>query len=157
MPLVDALPTDQRVIDLMNAQQRELRRIYQDTDERTEPFDPAILSGDGCVLLAFEENGALLSCGAIKRLNETEAEVKRMFTVPDARGRGLAKQLLGLLIQHGQAAGYQRLVLETGDLQPEAIALYEKTGFTRIENFGYYVGIENSLCYELLLTTVSTR
>ncbi|MEF2278218.1 GNAT family N-acetyltransferase [Deinococcus sp. YIM 134068] len=152
MPVLhDVPPTDQRVIDLMNAQQRELRAIYQDTDERTEPFDPAILSGEGCVLLAVEEDGALLSCGALKRIEPDAAEVKRMYTVPEARGRGLGRQILAALIERGREQGYARLVLETGDLQAEAIHLYESAGFGRIPNYGYYVGMENSLCYELPL------
>ncbi|PNY81610.1 GNAT family N-acetyltransferase [Deinococcus koreensis] len=149
--LLDMPPTDPRVISLMNAQQRELRELYQDTDERTEPFDPAILSGEGCVLLAVQEGAELLACGAIKRLDQTSAEVKRMYTVPAARGRGLGRQILNELIERGRAQGYERLVLETGDLQAEAVALYERSGFTRIPNFGYYVGIENSQCYELPL------
>lgn len=149
--LLDVPPTDPRVTALMNAQQRELRALYQDTDERTEPFDPAILSGEGCVLLAVQEGDELLACGAIKRLDTTAAEVKRMYTVPQARGRGFGRLILQGLIERGRAQGYERLVLETGDLQAEAIALYEHSGFTRIPNFGYYVGMENSLCYELPL------
>ena len=93
----------------------------------------------------------LFRSGAIKRLDDAAAEVKRMYTVPGARGRGLGRQILSELIARGRAGGYDRLVLETGDLQAEALALYEHSGFTRIPNFGYYVGIENSLCYGLPL------
>ncbi|WP_102125469.1 GNAT family N-acetyltransferase [Deinococcus planocerae] len=155
--LIDVPPTDQRVIDLMNAQQRELRALYNDTDERTEPFDPTTLSGEGCVLLAVEEDGALLACGALKRTEPDTAEVKRMYTVPGARGRGLGRQILAALIERGREQGYARLVLETGDLQAEALHLYESAGFTRIPNYGYYVGIENSLCYGLPLGVQATR
>ncbi|GBF05950.1 N-acetyltransferase GCN5 [Deinococcus aerius] len=149
--LLDLAPSDPRVIDLMNAQQRELRALYQDTDERTEPFDPAILSGEGSALVAVEEDGRLLACGALKRIEEDTAEVKRMYTLPEARGRGLGRQILNGLIERGRSLGFRRLVLETGDLQAEAIGLYESAGFRRIPNYGYYVGIENSLCYELPL------
>lgn len=149
--LLDLAPSDPRVIDLMNAQQRELRALYQDTDERTEPFDPAILSGEGSALVAVEEDGRLLACGALKRIEEDTAEVKRMYTLPEARGRGLGRQILNGLIERGRSLGFRRLVLETGDLQAEAIRLYESAGFRRIPNYGYYVGIENSLCYELPL------
>ncbi|WP_019587412.1 GNAT family N-acetyltransferase [Deinococcus apachensis] len=149
--LLNLSPTDRRVIDLMNAQQRELRALYQDTDERTEPFDPAILSGEGSALLAVEEDGRLLACGALKRIEPDTAEVKRMYTIPEARGRGLGRQILNGLIERGQFMGFRRLVLETGDLQAEAVHLYESAGFRRIPNYGYYVGIENSLCYELPL------
>lgn len=145
--IIELSPTDLRVHDLMNAQQRELRRIYQDTDERTEPFDPASLAGEGSALLVAEDGGDLLACGAIKRLSPQDAEVKRMYTVPDARGRGLGRAILADLIERGRALGYKRLVLETGDQQPDAVYLYESAGFTRIPNYGYYVGIENSLCY----------
>ncbi|WP_216317622.1 GNAT family N-acetyltransferase [Deinococcus aestuarii] len=155
--LLDLPPTDPRVVNLMNAQQRELRAMYNDTDERTEPFDPATLSGEGSVLLAVEENGTLLACGALKRIEPDAAEVKRMYTVPEARGRGLGRQILAALIERGRALGYARLVLETGDLQAEAIHLYESAGFTRIPNYGYYVGIGNSLCYELPLAVQAAR
>ncbi len=139
----------------MKAQQRELRALYQDTDERTEPFNPAVLSGEGGVLLAIEEDGALLACGALKRIAADTAEVKRMYTVPEARGRGLGRQILLALIERGRALGFRRLVLETGDLQPAAIHLYEATGFLRIPPYGYYVGMPNSLCYELPLGRVA--
>ncbi|MBZ9750006.1 GNAT family N-acetyltransferase [Deinococcus sp. HMF7604] len=149
--LLDVPPTDPRVQALMNAQQRELRALYQDTDERTEPFDPMTLTGEGCVLLAAEEEGELVACGALKRWDAESAEVKRMYTVPDARGRGIGRALLEELQARGQAEGYARLVLETGDQQAAALALYERAGFRRIPNFGYYEGIENSLCFALPL------
>lgn len=152
MPQLLALsPTDSRVIDLMNAQQKELRELYNDTDERTEPFDPSTLSGEGCALLGIEENQQLLACGALKRLNNEQAEIKRMYTSPKARGRGFGRQILNGIIKCGRIEKYQQIVLETGDLQAEAIALYESVGFKRIPNFGYYVGIENSWCYGLKL------
>lgn len=151
MPLLVAQPSDPRAVALMNAQQRELRDVYQDTDERTEPFDPGVLEGEGSVLLVWEEGGELLACGAIKRLDAHSAEIKRMYTRPEARGRGLGRALLLELINRGRELGHTRLVLETGDQQPEAIHLYESAGFTRIPNFGYYVGVENSLCYGLPL------
>ena len=151
MPLLVAQPSAPRAVALINAQQRELRAVYQDTDERTEPFDPAILEGDGCVLLVWEEGGELLACGAIKRLDTQSAEIKRMCTRPEARGRGLGRVLLLELIARGWNPRYIRLLLETGDQQQEAVRLYESAGFTRIPNFGYYIGTENSLCYELPL------
>lgn len=153
MPSLTGLaPTDTRAAALMTAQQRELRALYGDTDERTEPFSPTMLAGEGSVLLGVEEGGQLLACGALKRWDAGTAEVKRMYTVPQARGRGLGEQVLLGLIERGRSLGYARLVLETGDLQGAAIRLYEKHGFTRIPNFGYYEGTEGSLCYALKLT-----
>ncbi|WP_235204263.1 hypothetical protein [Deinococcus sp. RL] len=78
MPLVPLSSNDPRAARLMTAQQRELRTLYGDTDERTEPFDPAVLAGEGSVLLGVEEGGELLACGALKRLGTESAEVKRL-------------------------------------------------------------------------------
>ncbi|WP_230283928.1 GNAT family N-acetyltransferase [Deinococcus sp. 23YEL01] len=152
--IVDAAPDDPRVAGLMNAQQRELRALYQDTDERTEPFNPMVLTGPGCVLLAArrgDDRAPLLACGALKRWDAQSAEVKRMYTLPQVRGQGLARALLEELIVRGRREGYARLVLETGDQQEAALALYTRAGFRRIPNFGYYEGVENSLCFELPL------
>ncbi|MFC4427638.1 GNAT family N-acetyltransferase [Deinococcus navajonensis] len=155
MPLVSLSPQDPRVAQLMNDQQRELRRLYNDEDSRTEPFDPQILSGEGSALLVVEEGEQLLACGALKRLDDGSAEIKRMYTVPAARGRGLGRQVLNGLIAAGREAGYSRLVLETGNQQPDAVHLYESAGFRRIPNYGYYEGIEGSLCYELRLENLT--
>lgn len=157
MPLTSLTFDDARAHRLMAEQQRELRQIYQDTDERTEPFDPASLAGG--VLLGWEENGGLLAIGGLKPLEDPgtqltgtqlrSAEIKRMYTQPEARGRKLGRAVLDELIAWARQHGLAQLVLETGDLQAAAIGLYESAGFERIPNFGYYVGVENSWCYGL--------
>ncbi len=140
----------------MTAQQVELRGIYQGADDRTEPFDPATLSGDGCVLLVDDEAGELVACAALKRWDDGRtAEIKRMYTLPPWRGQGRGKALLEALVARGRALGYTRLVLETGNLQPAAIAIYERAGFQRTPNFGYYEGIPTSWCYALSLQNPS--
>ncbi len=153
MPLVTLDFDDARAHTLMTAQQRELRELYNDTNERTEPFDPASLAGG--VLLGWEEGGELQAIGGLKPLENAEeksAEIKRMYTRPEARGRKLGRAVLNGLLEWGRAHGFKQLVLETGDLQAEAIGLYESAGFERIPNFGYYVGMANSWCYGLTLS-----
>ena len=66
------------------------------------------------------------------------AEVKRMYVVPAARATGLARRILAHLEQTAAAAGAEAMILETGTAQPEAIALYRSSGYTRIPSFGYY-------------------
>ncbi len=149
MSLVPLGFDDTRAHALMTAQQRELRKLYNDTDERTEPFDPASLAGG--VLLGWEEGGELLAIGGLKPLDRQSAEIKRMYTRPEARGRRLGRAVLDGLIAWGREQHLAQLVLETGDLQAEATSLYQSAGFERIPNFGYYVGIENSLCFALAL------
>jgi GNAT superfamily N-acetyltransferase len=74
------------------------------------------------------------------RAHGEDAELKRMFTVPAARGRGVARRLLATVEDSARADGRKRVILETGSLQPEAIGLYESAGYQRIEDFGYYRG-----------------
>jgi GNAT superfamily N-acetyltransferase len=99
------------------------------------------------VVLALE-NGQALGCGALKEFDPEAAEVKRMYTAPEARGRGVASQVLAELEAWAAELGYARCFLETGQKQPEAIALYQKRGYQRIPNYGQYAGVENSLCFE---------
>ena len=100
------------------------------------------------VVLAHDDDRAV-ACGAIKRFDSETAEVKRMFTREESRGRGIAVQVLNELEIWASELGFQRLVLETGVRQPYAIRLYEKTGYQRmVDNYPPYEGIENSVCLE---------
>ena len=88
------------------------------------------------------------SCGAIKEYNTDTAEVKRMYTLPESRGRGIAGKVLTELETWAGELSYKKCILETGKRQPEAIALYQKMGYHVIPNYGQYAGIENSVCFE---------
>lgn len=94
-----------------------------------------------------------LACGAYKRWDDSAVEIKRMFTDPAARGRGLARQILAALEDHAAAAGYRRAVLETGTYMPDAMAVYPKAGYVRIPNYGPYAGVAISACFGKDLTT----
>jgi putative acetyltransferase len=102
------------------------------------------------ILAYFDEKP--VGCGAFKILGDNVVEVKRMFTHPNARGKGVAKMVLQGLEDWAVEEGYQFARLETGTRQPEAIALYDNAGYARIPNYGQYEGIENSLCFEKKLT-----
>ncbi len=98
-------------------------------------------------VVAFE-NGQAVGCGAIKEFDSQSMEVKRMYTVPVLRGKGLATIVLKELEKWANELSYSRCVLETGKKQPEAIELYKKNGYVLIPNYGQYIGIENSVCFE---------
>ena len=68
--------------------------------------------------------------------------------LPEARAKGLASLILGELENWALELGFEKCILETGRMQPEAIALYEKNGYYRTTNYGQYTGVENSLCFE---------
>jgi len=94
------------------------------------------------------ENAQAIGCGAIKAFGDEAMEVKRMYVSPEGRNKGIATRVLTELEDWAREMGYARCVLETGKRQPEAIALYEKNGYRRTENYGQYVGVENSVCFE---------
>jgi putative acetyltransferase len=99
------------------------------------------------VVVAYE-NDVAISCGAVKEIMPGCMEVKRMYTMPAVRGKGIATQVLSALEHWAAELGYKKCLLETGKKQPEAIALYTKNGYKLIPNYGQYIGVENSVCFE---------
>ena len=112
-----------------------------DTPIALTDFDPP----DGRFFVA-ESGGELLGCAGW-RAHGPDAELKRMFTAQSARGRGVARRLLAAIEESARADGRERVILETGDKQPEAIALYVSCGYQRIPDFGYYKDSEGVLSY----------
>jgi GNAT superfamily N-acetyltransferase len=104
-----------------------------------------VASGHGAFLVAYLD-GEPVACGAVRRNEDGAAEIKRMYTRPAARGRGVARALLDALEAEARTLGADRLVLETGERQLEAVALYHRAGFVEIPCFGEYVDSPLSLC-----------
>ena len=94
------------------------------------------------------ENNKPVSCGAIKEYALGIMEVKRMYTSPQNRGKGIATKVLVELERWTTELSFTSCILETGKKQPEAIALYTKNGYELIPNYGQYTGIENSVCFK---------
>ena len=103
------------------------------------------------VVVAFENN-LPVGCGAIKSYDLQTMEVKRMYTLPEHRGKGIAKNILKELEKWAAELSCNKCILETGKRQPEAIELYQRSGYTIIPNYGQYAAIENSVCFEKQLT-----
>ena len=97
------------------------------------------------VVVAYE-NGEAVGCGAIKEYENGVAEIKRMFVKPERRGCGIAGSILSELESWANELNFSECILETGWKQPEAIGLYQKSGYETIPNYGQYAGIENSVC-----------
>lgn len=102
-----------------------------------------------CIVI-FDDDEAV-AIGAIKEFDEKSMEVKRMFTLPEKRGKGLASAILNELETWTKELGYEKTILETGKRQTEAVALYQKCGYKVIPNYGQYAGVENSVCFEKTL------
>lgn len=97
------------------------------------------------------ENERPTGCGAIKEYAPGIMEVKRMYTLPEARGQGIASRILQELEAWAVELSCEKCVLETGKRQPEAIRLYQKNGYIPAPNYGQYIGVDNSMCFEKAL------
>ncbi|MFD0164991.1 GNAT family N-acetyltransferase [Streptomyces decoyicus] len=131
--------------------QQEYVRRYGDGD--MTPLGPEMFTPPhGTYLIAYE-GARPLATGGWRRQEDLaegyavgDAEIKRMFVVPEARGRGLARQILAALEADARAAGRSRMVLETGTQQPEALELYASSGYALVEKFGLYRTYDESRC-----------
>ena len=95
-----------------------------------------------------------VAAGAFKKFSPDAVEIKRMFVKPDFRGRGIAFQILQQLENWAAELGYSCCILETGKKQPEAIALYKKSGYKVIPNYGQYKNVSNSVCMQKKLVRI---
>ncbi|WP_436772426.1 GNAT family N-acetyltransferase [Yinghuangia sp. YIM S09857] len=117
------------------------------------PVDEAdFVPPTGLFLVVYEDRRAL-ACGGWRvgaydapGHDTGDAEIKRMYVRPEARGRGLARALVAELERRARDAGQHRMILETGTLQKEAVALYRSCGYTDIPQFGYYKDSPLSIC-----------
>jgi GNAT superfamily N-acetyltransferase len=144
---------DPDVQRLAAEQQAEVRARY---DGKGEPGTPPSAADISVVLVARDEDGTAIGCGALRELAAGVAEVKRMFVVPSARGRGVSKAVLTALEDVARERGWTTLRLETGPRQPEAIGLYTAAGYRPIDAFGAYAGhpdADESLYFERVLDT----
>lgn len=135
--LSQVVMTDPAVAPLLEGLEEEYLLRYGPNEEmsrtHTDEFDPP----EGCFVVVTD--GAVTAAGGgFRRHAPGTCEVKRMWTHPDYRRRGLAARVLTDLEARASKAGYRRLILETGPRQPEAIAFYENRGYRRIEYFGIY-------------------
>lgn len=105
------------------------------------------IDGLNHVVLAYLNN-VPVACGAIKQYDADTMEVKRMYVQPNHRGHGIAKTVLLELEKWALEMSYKKCILETGLMQPEAIALYHKCNYRIIPNYGQYIGDEKSVCFE---------
>ncbi|MGW7355998.1 GNAT family N-acetyltransferase [Streptomyces sp. NPDC054802] len=146
-------------VKLNDQVQLEYVERYGDDGDAT-PLDPSMfVPPRGLYLIAYDNQDRPLATGGWRTQDENpegysdgDAELKRMYVIPEARGRGLARRILAALEDDARAAGRIRIVLETGDMQPEAIALYASSGYEPCAKFGYYREYPSSLCMAKLLT-----
>jgi GNAT superfamily N-acetyltransferase len=134
---VRTVPSDQPpAIDIVEAMVVEVSELYGRIDVPGAPSaTPADFAPPGGAFLVVYEHGEAVAGGGVKRLDDRRCEIKRMYVVPSARGRGLASVLLQALEDEARRLGYAIACLDTGPKQPAAQAMYERAGYATIGNF----------------------
>ncbi|MFF4182272.1 GNAT family N-acetyltransferase [Streptomyces sp. NPDC001691] len=147
-------------VKLNDEVQLEYAERYGDEGDATFLDASMFAPPRGLYLIAYDAEGRPVATGGWRSQDANEenyrdgdAELKRMYVVPEARGLGLARRILAALEADARAAGRTRMVLETGTKQPEAITLYASTGYEPCEKFGYYRAYETSRCFAKTLGT----
>jgi GNAT superfamily N-acetyltransferase len=123
---------------LVAAMVAEMRELYDGLDLEAPGMPkagPAELGPPGGVYLVGYRDGVPVCGGGLKRLPDGACEIKRMYVVPAARRSGLARALLAALEEAARGIGYRIVRLDTGERQPHAQALYEASGYRRVDNF----------------------
>lgn len=124
-------------------------------DEDLTPVDPAEFAPPLGYFVVGYLDGAPVACGGWRvhdaadsaEFLDGDAEIKRMYVAPEVRGKGFARQVLAELERSAAVTGRRRMILETGTSQPEAIALYISSGYTRIPAFGHYKWSPLNRCF----------
>ena len=134
---------------LVEAAITDLAERYDDGEGDATPVEPAEFDPPQGVFLVAYLDGEPVACGAWRSHGEdgAVAEIKRMYTAPVARGRGLARAVLAMVEDSAREHGRRRMILETGMRNHESVKLYESAGYRRIPNFGYYRDEPDCLSY----------
>ena len=148
---VDAIDAD-HVVLLLRELSRDLNLRYgvdpDAVDEYVHEIPPSLTSPPHGVFLTAWNDAVLIGCGALRPGSQPgTVEVKRMYVRPDARGRGISRLVLRELEAHAAMLGYERLELETGTMQPEAMHVYETAGWRPIDGYGKWADVEFTRYY----------
>ena len=142
-------PDAQRLVEEVQAEY-----VARYGGEDATPLDPAMFEPPAGAFFVAYRDGKAVATGAWRLRDDVEAfgtfqtaEIKRMYVAPAARGLGVARRMLARLEDSAAVVGARAMILETGSAQPEAMALYESSGYARIESFGHYMTSPENRCY----------
>ncbi|HBU6130041.1 GNAT family N-acetyltransferase [Enterobacter sp. 168J2] len=134
-------PESQRLIDNLSS---ELAAITGDRGTRHFNAD-AMMAERTLWVVAKNDNGDAVGCGALRPLSEQIAELKRMYS--DRSEPGIGQALLAFLEASAQRLGYGEIWLETRKVNRRAVNFYERNGYSVIDNYGPYIGRQEAVCF----------
>lgn len=146
--IVEVDPQGAEALSLLREAAVEARALYPELQAPDAPWPTNGPTSPGGIYLLGYVDGTVVASGALRRLDDAVAEVRRMFVTASARRAGCAAQMLRALETTAASMGYSTLRLETGYRQLPAIALYLHSGYRRIDPFGPYVDDPTSVCFE---------
>ena len=147
-------PTSAVATELIRELSKEMAALYPDSHggDGAGAFKPSDVQVARAAFVVVWRDDEALGCGALRPMDEADTvEVKRMFVRPAVRGQGISRVILSSLEDLARSFGYQKVRLETGRRNPEAMGLYESSGYQPIPCYGIYVNEPLSVCYEKLL------
>jgi len=134
---------------------REFWVRYPDSQHNFEAHNKVDKSAR--IIVAYDDKAAI-GCGCYRQAKEMNSiEIKRMYVRPERRGAGIARMILSELETWAGEEGYMQSILETGIKQPEAIALYSRSGYRLIPNYPPYVDVAESICMKKELSNLINR
>lgn len=145
MKIIEKKPNESDAILLMEELSQTLEKITGASGKNS--FN----SEDVCVprslfVIAYDEKEEPVGCGAIRPIDENVAELKRMFA--KVKTKGVGTQILSYLEMQAKKLGYSAIWLETRLINEDAVLFYKKNGYSKIPNYGKYVGNSKAICFE---------
>lgn len=138
-------PFSSDAISLMDELSGCLRAITGDSGKNS--FDANDVCKERSIfVIARDQSGKAIGCGAFRPMDETTAEIKRMYA--KEKSKGIGNRILSYLEDQAHDMGYKTLRLETRIANTKAVSFYERNGYRKIANYGKYAGRENSICFE---------
>ena len=98
------------------------------------------------VLIAYMDDNAV-ACGGLKKYSDTDVEIKRVWVDPDFRGKHIATELMDLIEKRAAEMGYKRTILQTREIMKDAVGLYQKREYEKIENYPPYDKLDGAICF----------
>ncbi|HEX4655488.1 MAG TPA: GNAT family N-acetyltransferase [Mycobacteriales bacterium] len=140
-------PTAQQLIDAV-----QLEYVVRYGAPDTTPVDPAEFARPAGRFVVGYIDTTAVAMGGVRRVDDATVEIKRMYVTPEFRGQGLSRVVLAHLEALARELGATRVLLETGPMQPEAIQLYETSGYEAVEGFGHYRDEPGAAAYGKTIT-----